>query len=255
MQEQSNELHKLALNVEDLEIAYGKIRAVQSASFLVREGFTTALIGANGAGKSSILNAISGLVHIQNGKIMLPRLGQDLRRLPAHRRVRDLGIVMLGEGQNVFGNMTVAENLAFGAQIGSNRRLLSGKSTASAYDIVFSLFPILRERKDLSARSLSGGERQMLALGRSMLMEPVILLVDEPSTGLAPVVVAQIFDALKGMMRATTTMSLLLVEQNVKLALELADWVYVLEQGKITTNGTAEAIATDPKVLTAYLGE
>ncbi|HAL27108.1 MAG TPA: ABC transporter ATP-binding protein [Chloroflexi bacterium] len=224
-----------ALDVRDLVVRYGAIEAVHGISFDVQAGEVVALIGANGAGKTSTLAALSGLVRPARGTVRL--LGRDLAGAPAHAIVR-AGLVQVPEGREILARMSVHENL-----------LLSGATDATA---MYERFPILAERRALPAGNLSGGEQQLLAIARALLAKPRVLLLDEPSLGLAPKMVASVFEVLAELKRSGTTM--LLVEQNALRALRLADRGYVLELGRIGLTGTGAALLQDAGVARAYLG-
>ena len=226
------------LEIEDLRVTYGAIEAVHGITFSVEPGAVTALIGANGAGKSSTLGAISGVVRA-TGRIRFA--GRDLAGAAPHAIVR-AGIVQVPEGREVLARMSVEENLLMGTRGGDRRRL------GSAYE----RFPILAERRTLPAGSLSGGEQQMLAIARALLAEPRLLLLDEPSLGLAPLVVARVFETLAELRGQGMTM--LLVEQNALRALRLADRAYVMELGKLVMTGTGATLLHDERVARAYLG-
>jgi branched-chain amino acid transport system ATP-binding protein len=223
------------LDVRDLVVRYGAIEAVHGVSFAVGEGEVVALIGANGAGKTSTLAAISGLVRPARGNIRLS--GRDLTGAPPHEIVR-AGIVQVPEGREVLARMSVHENL-----------LLAGDADVAP---MYARFPILAERRALPAGNLSGGEQQLLAIARALLARPKVLLLDEPSLGLAPKTVASVFDVLAELKRGGTTM--LLVEQNALRALRLADRAYVMELGRIGLTGTGDSLLHDPAVAKAYLG-
>ena len=240
---------EVALRAVDVEVAYGRIRALQGVTIEATRGTITALVGANGAGKSSLLKSIAGLVPLRSGRIEVPA-GTDVSRLSAHERVRRLGLVLVPEGRGVFGTMSVEENLAFGTRVGALR---NGASEDRAREEVFDLFPLLRERRRLQARYLSGGEQQMLTLARALLMQPSILLIDEPSMGLAPLVVRSIFTTLRDVLERRG-ISVLLVEQDSTLALGIAEYAYVLEQGRIEVSGPSRLVAENPRLKTAYLG-
>ena len=233
----------ILLSIEDLHVSYGRIRALQGVSIEVRLGEIVTLIGANGAGKSSLLRAISGLVPAQQGKIIFD--GLDLRTVPAHRIV-ELGVAHVPEGRGIFANLTVMENLKLATWSRKDRDL------SQDYERVFNIFPRLAERRTQLAGTLSGGEQQMLAVARALMTRGRLMLLDEPSMGLAPVLVREIFQTLREINAAGTT--ILLVEQNARQALKLAHRGYVLETGRLVLAGTATQLATDPKVKDAYLG-
>ena len=226
------------LEVEDLRVRYGAVEAVHGVSFAVQTGEVTALIGANGAGKSSTLAAISGLIPA-GGRIRFD--GRDIAGAPPHVIVR-AGIVQVPEGREILARMTVEENLLMGLRGGDRADL------GSAYE----RFPILRERRALLAGTLSGGEQQMLAIARALLARPRLLLLDEPSLGLAPLVVKRVFDTLADLKRQGVTM--LLVEQNALRALRLADRAYVMDLGRLVMRGTGQELLRDPSVARTYLG-
>jgi len=231
------------LEVRDLAVAYGAIRALRGISFEVGEGEIATLIGANGAGKSSTLRAISGLVAFSGGARFG---GRELRGMAADRIVA-LGVAHVPEGRGIFGNLTVQENLKLATWQRRDRAAVSDD-----YERVFALFPRLRERLAQLAGTLSGGEQQMLALGRALMTRGRLLLLDEPSMGLAPVLVREIFRVLQEINRAGTT--ILLVEQNANMALRVAARGWVLENGVITAQGTGQALLGDPRVRESYLG-
>jgi branched-chain amino acid transport system ATP-binding protein len=232
------------LEVDNLRVNYGAIQAVKGISFQVEERELVALIGSNGAGKSTTLKTISGIVRPSGGTIT--HRGRDLASLRPHQIVAD-GIVQSPEGRQIFGSLTVRENLLLGA---------SGRSDRSRFDAdmqsVFELFPILGERISQRAGTLSGGEQQMLAIGRALMAKPQLLLLDEPSLGLAPLVVNRIFDVIRRLKESGVT--ILLVEQNARKALAVADRAYVLETGLVGLSGPAAELARDPAVEQAYLG-
>ena len=232
------------LSIQDLQVAYGNILALQGISLEVREGEIVTLIGANGAGKSTLLRAISGVVPIRNGKINFG--GADLRTVPAHRIV-ELGVAHVPEGRGIFANLTVLENLTLATWSRKDRQNLRQE-----YQHVFDLFPRLAERQAQLAGTLSGGEQQMLAVGRALMTRGRLLLLDEPSMGLAPVLVREIFQTLREINSAGTT--ILLVEQNARQALKLAHRGYVLETGRLTVAGPAGELMDNPSVKAAYLG-
>jgi len=233
----------LLLAVEDLWIAYDRINAVRGVSFAVGEGEIVTLIGANGAGKSTILRAISGLLPVARGSITFA--GEDLLKLPAHLRTQR-GIAHVPEGRGIFGNLTVLENLrlaAYGRTKGQISRDL---------EEVFQLFPRLAERRQQWGNTLSGGEQQMLAVGRALMSRGRLLLLDEPSMGLAPMLVREIFRVIQRLNRQGAT--ILLVEQNAHLALEVAHRAYILETGEISLSGPSRELKDHPRVQEAYLG-
>jgi branched-chain amino acid transport system ATP-binding protein len=232
------------LEVRGLEVRYGGIRAVKGVDLVVDAGELVCLIGANGAGKSSTLRAISGMKAVGPG--MVRYAGRDLAGVPSHERARS-GLVLVPEGRGIFPQLTVDENLRMGAfaqpQAGVPRDL----------ERVFAAFPRLAERRTQTGGTLSGGEQQMLAIGRALMSHPKLLLLDEPSMGLAPIIVQKIFDVIRQINRDGVTV--LLVEQNANLALQAAGRAYVLESGTITLSGPAAQLAQDPKVRAAYLGD
>lgn len=232
------------LELRDVEVAYGNIRALKGISLNVAEGELVTLIGANGAGKSTTLKTISGLLRPKAG-VLLYR-GQPLDRLPPHKIVA-LGISHCPEGRRLFGRLTVAENLRLGAAQRRDRENLAGD-----VERVYKLFPVLKERSAQLAGTLSGGEQQMLAIGRALMGRPQLLLLDEPSLGLAPLLVAAIFDTIRQLKREGAT--ILLVEQNARLALDIADRAYVLETGRVTLQGPAIELKHNPQVEHTYLG-
>jgi len=233
------------LEVRDLEVAYGHVQAVRGISLSVRKGQIVTLIGPNGAGKSSTLNAIAGLLRPKRGAVLLE--GRDLAGLPAHRTARD-GIVLVPEGRAILQRMTVEENLRLAAEMLPAR----GERVQDKVEEQLRNFPSLERRRSVPAGQMSGGEQQMLAVARALLQKPRILLLDEPSMGLAPILVAQIFALLEQINGAGTT--LLLVEQNARKALAVSDHAYVLERGAIAVSGPAADLARDPRVQAAYLG-
>lgn len=233
------------LEVTGLSVAYGGIRAVRSITFHVAEGEMVALIGANGAGKSSTLRAIARLLDSAGGDVHFS--GREITRLAPHRVVGE-GIALVPEGRGVFPRLTVAENLAMGAFVRDDR-----EAVAADLDQVYAYFPRLRERTGQLAGTLSGGEQQMLAIGRALMSRPRLLLLDEPSMGLAPLMVEKIFEVIRSV--AAAGMTILLVEQNAQLALESSRRAYVMESGEITLSGESASLLADPKVRAAYLGE
>ena len=235
----------MRLSVHNVSVYYGAIQALRDVSFNVPEGEIVSLIGANGAGKSTTLRAISGVVRPSAGSIVHD--GKPIGELPSHRIAR-LGIAHVPEGRGVFANMSVRENLEMGAYTRSSR-----KEVAESFERVFDLFPRLAERASQLAGTLSGGEQQMLAIGRGLVQRPDLLLLDEPSMGLSPLLVGEIFRMIVEINRAGTT--ILLVEQNASMALAVADRAYVLEAGEIALEGKASELREDPKVRAAYLGD
>ena len=233
------------LNVRDLKVAYGGINAVKGIDLDVHRGELVALIGANGAGKSSTLKAIAGLLTPAGGEIQF--LDQQTNQLPAYELVR-LGLGLVPEGRGVFKRMTILENLQMGAFLKKDPKAVDKKLQE-----VFSYFPRLKERLSQLAGTLSGGEQQMVAMGRAMMAEPKLLLLDEPSMGLSPIMVETIFDVVKTL--SASGMTILLVEQNARLALQMASRAYVMESGLITFSGSGQELLQDPRVRTAYLGE
>ncbi|RRD32629.1 ABC transporter ATP-binding protein [Streptococcus minor] len=232
------------LKVDDLSVHYGIIQAVKNVSFEVNEGEVVSLIGANGAGKTSILRTISGLVRPSGGKIEF--LGQEIQKAPA-RKIVASGLSQVPEGRHVFSGLTVMENLEMGAFLHRNR-----DENQKNLKRVFERFPRLEERKNQDAATLSGGEQQMLAMGRALMSKPKLLLLDEPSMGLAPIFIQEIFDIIQDIQKQGTTV--LLIEQNAKKALSIADRGYVLETGKIVLSGTGQELLESDEVRKAYLG-
>lgn len=232
------------LKVEDLHVHYGAIHALQGINFELEKGEIVALIGANGAGKSTSLNTISGLLRPTQGSVNFN--GDNLTTVPPQMIVRK-GIIQVPEGRKIFGRMTVWENLEMGAFTGKDRGVI-----LRDIDSAFSRFPRLKERRSQLAGTLSGGEQQMLAIARGLMAHPDLLLLDEPSMGLSPLLVEQIFDIIQGINEQGT--SILLVEQNAQMALAIADRAYVLETGKITMKGSGDELLEDSAVIEAYLG-
>lgn len=231
------------LELHDVTVAYGNLEAVRSLSLVVEQGEIVALLGANGAGKSSLLRAISGLVHLRSGRILVA--GQDVTGWPADRITR-FGVVHVPEGRQVFNRLSVLENL----RVGSFAHVGSGSS--ESLDLVYELFPQLHERESQIAGSLSGGEQQMLAIGRGLMGRPRILMLDEPSLGLAPLLIERIYDAIEQINQLGTTV--LVVEQNVRLVLQSSDRAYVIAAGQLQLSGNSEDLIDDPAVQEAYLG-
>ncbi|HEX8496167.1 MAG TPA: ABC transporter ATP-binding protein [Actinomycetales bacterium] len=235
----------MLLEVEGLCVNYGRIEAIRDISFSVPEGSVVTLIGANGAGKTTTMKTVSGLRPVRAGRIVFQ--GKDISSVPAHERV-ELGITQSPEGRGVFPGMTVLENLEMGAYTRKDR-----KATAKAdLELVFGLFPRLQERVSQAAGTMSGGEQQMLAIGRALMGHPKLLLLDEPSMGLAPKLIAQIFSIIKEINAQGVT--ILLVEQNAMQALRAADTAYILETGAIVRQGTGAELGADESVKAAYLG-
>jgi branched-chain amino acid transport system ATP-binding protein len=233
------------LAVENLSVNYGAIRALHQVSCRVKQGEIVALIGANGAGKTTILNTISGIVPSISGSVSFE--GEDITHMAAHQIVRK-GISQVPEGRRVFARMSVLENLEMGGFI------LPGKQeVARGIERAFTLFPRLAERRKQAARTLSGGEQQMLAMGRALMSDPRLLLLDEPSMGLAPMLVEKIFEIVDEINKSGTT--IMLVEQNAAMALSIAHRAYVLETGEVVLSGDATELARNPEVRKAYLGE
>ena len=233
------------LTIENLEVFYGVINAFKGISFEVNEGEIIALIGANGAGKTTILNTITGLVPAKSGSIKFE--DKDLLKTPAHKIV-SMGIAHVPEGRRIFQQLTVFENLKLGAYTRKDK-----KEIADTLELVYERFPRLKERRTQIAGTLSGGEQQMLAMGRALMSHPKIILMDEPSMGLSPLYVTEIFDIIRSVNESGTTV--LLVEQNAKKALSIANRAYVLETGKIVLSGDAHELMNNDSVKKAYLGE
>ena len=237
-------MQETMLDIKDLNVYYGAIHAIKGISLEVKAGEIVTLIGANGAGKSTTLRTISGLLRPKGGTIVFN--GQNIEGTPAHNIVR-LGISQVPEGRRIFADMTVQENLDLGAFIRDDK-----EGITRDLDMVFSRFPRLKERIDQQAGTLSGGEQQMLAMGRALMSRPRLLLLDEPSMGLAPLLIKEIFSIIKDINRTGTT--ILLVEQNANMALSIANRAYVLETGRITLAGDAKTLLTSDDVKKAYLG-
>ena len=233
------------LEIKDLEVNYGVIKAIKGVSFDVTEGEIIALIGANGAGKTTILHTITGLIQAKKGSIVFD--GKELTKTPPHKIV-SMGMAHVPEGRRIFQQLSVLENLKLGAYTRKDK-----SEIASTLKMVYERFPRLEERKNQVAGTLSGGEQQMLAMGRALMSKPRIILMDEPSMGLSPLLVSEIFDIIKVINESGTTV--LLVEQNAKKALSIADRAYVLETGNITLSGDAKDLINDESVKKAYLGE
>ncbi|HEX2545145.1 MAG TPA: ABC transporter ATP-binding protein [Ramlibacter sp.] len=233
------------LKVSGLKVAYGGIQAVKGVDFEVREGELVSLIGSNGAGKTTTMKAITGLLPLNDGDIVY--LGKSIRGRGAWDLVKE-GLAMVPEGRGVFTRMTITENLQMGAHIRNDKA-----GIAEDMERVFTTFPRLKERRDQLAGTMSGGEQQMLAMGRALMSRPKVLLMDEPSMGLSPIMVDKIFEVVNEV--HTQGVTILLVEQNASRALEIADRGYVMESGLISMTGNARDMLNDPKVRAAYLGE
>jgi branched-chain amino acid transport system ATP-binding protein len=237
--------NNVLLKVEGLKVAYGGIQAVKGVDFEVRDGELVSLIGSNGAGKTTTMKAITGTLPYVDGDIQY--LGKSIKGRGAWDLVKE-GLAMVPEGRGVFARMTITENLLMGAYIRSDKA-----GIASDIEKMFTIFPRLRERKDQLAGTMSGGEQQMLAMGRALMSRPRVLLLDEPSMGLSPIMVDKIFEVVKDVYAQGVTV--VLVEQNASRALQIADRGYVMESGIITMSGEASQMLDDPKVRAAYLGE
>ena len=233
------------LEVKDLEVYYGVIQAIKGISFEVNKGEVIALIGANGAGKTTTLHTVTGLLSPKKGHVIFE--GKDITKVPAHKIV-SMGMAHVPEGRRVFAELSVYENLKMGAYTRKDKNEIE-ESLANVYK----RFPRLEERKNQMAGTLSGGEQQMLAMGRALMSKPKIILMDEPSMGLSPILVNEIFDIIRAVSESGTTV--LLVEQNAKKALASADRAYVLETGKIVLEGNAKDLLEDDSIKKAYLGE
>ena len=230
------------LKVEDIHVYYGAIHAIKGVSFQVGEGEIVTLIGANGAGKTTTLQTVSGLLRARSGGIEF--CGEPIGRVPAHKIV-ERGLAQVPEGRRIFLRMTVQENLEMGAYT-------NNRDVADALDYVYAQFPRLKERRRQIGGTLSGGEQQMLAMGRALMSRPKLMMLDEPSMGLAPILVEQIVEIIANLHKNGTT--ILLVEQNAQMALSVADRAYVMETGKITLSGTGKELAASEEVKKAYLG-
>ena len=233
------------LTVENLHVSYGAIKALHGVSLKVPNGSIVTLIGANGAGKSTTLRALSGLVKTTAGSILYD--GQEISKLPAHKIV-GRGLCHVPEGRMIFSNLTVMENLKMGAYLQRDKRWIAAQT-----DYVYGLFPRLKERESQTAGTLSGGEQQMLAIGRALLGKPEFLMLDEPSLGIAPLLVKSIFERIVEINREQG-LTILLVEQNANLALDVSSYAYVIETGKILLEGPSAQVKADPQVQAAYLG-
>ena len=233
------------LEIKDIEVFYGVIQAIKGISFEVNEGEVIALIGANGAGKTTILHTITGLLSPKKGSVVFE--GKDITKVPAHKIV-SLGMAHVPEGRRVFAELSVYQNLKMGAYTRKDKAEI-----AQTLEMVYKRFPRLEERKNQLAGTLSGGEQQMLAMGRALMSHPKIIVMDEPSMGLSPILVNEIFDIIQEVSAGGTTV--LLVEQNAKKALSIANRAYVLETGKIVLDGDAKELMNDDSIKKAYLGE
>ena len=233
------------LEVKDLLVFYGMIQAIKGISFEVNEGETVALIGANGAGKTTTLHTITGLLSPKKGSVVFE--GKEITKVPAHNIV-SLGMAHVPEGRRVFAQLSVYQNLKMGAYTRKDKAEID-----EMLETVYKRFPRLKERQNQMAGTLSGGEQQMLAMGRALMSKPKIVLLDEPSMGLSPILVNEIFDIIQSLNKAGTTV--LLVEQNAKKALSIADRAYVLETGRIVQSGDAQVLLNDESIKKAYLGE
>ena len=231
--------------VKDLQVFYGMIQAIKGISFEVNEGETVALIGANGAGKTTTLHTITGLLSPKKGSVVFE--GKEITKVPAHKIV-SLGMAHVPEGRRVFAQLSVYQNLKMGAYTRKDKAEID-----EMLETVYKRFPRLKERQNQMAGTLSGGEQQMLAMGRALMSKPKIVLLDEPSMGLSPILVNEIFDIIQSLNKAGTTV--LLVEQNAKKALSIADRAYVLETGRIVQSGDAQVLLNDESIKKAYLGE
>lgn len=232
------------LEVKNLSVHYGMIRAVRNVDFTVNEGEIVSLIGANGAGKSTILKTLSGLIHPSEGEIVY--LGENIASTSA-KKIVEKGLVQVPEGRHVFPGLTVKENLELGAFLRKDKEEIQKDMEA-----VFESFPILKERKDQDAQTLSGGEQQMLAMGRALMSRPKLLLLDEPSMGLAPIFIREIFKIIQEIQKTGTTV--LLIEQNAKMALSISNRAYVLETGSVVLSGTGQELLESDEIQKAYLG-
>ena len=233
------------LSVKNIDVYYGSIHAIKNVSFHVNEGEIVTLIGANGAGKTTTMHAISGLLRPKNGEIIY--CGQPIQKMEAHKIIR-LGLSQVPEGRRVFSGLTVQQNL----QMGAYTRRDGKEAIQNDFDMVFDLLPRLKERRNQPAGTLSGGEQQMLAVGRALMSRPKVIMMDEPSLGLAPIIVRGIFDIIKEINKRGVTV--LLIEQNANMALKTAHIGYVLETGRLTMSGSGEELLANEQVKAAYLG-
>lgn len=233
------------LEVDKISAAYGDLQVLRDVSLKVSQGELVSVVGSNGAGKTTLLRTISGLLYPKEGQIKF--LDKDISTLKPHKRAA-LGIAHVMEGRRLFSNLTVEENLKMGAYLSQ-----AWRKRGETFEIVYNLFPILKERRKQLAGTLSGGEQQMLAIGRALMLRPKLLLLDEPSLGIAPKLALSIFDTIKKI-NETEKVAILLIEQNVLLSLELSKRAYVIENGRIVLKGTSEELLNDPQVKKAYLG-
>ncbi len=236
------------LEIQNLSTFYGEAQALEGISLVINSNEVVAILGSNGAGKTTLLRTVTGLLTPRHGKIVFK--GKSIEGMAPHRIIR-LGITSVPEGRELFGAMTVSDNLLLGTYSASRRE--RSKILSTRLSMIFNLFPILRERRRQRAETLSGGEQQMLALGRALMANPRLLALDEPSLGLSPRLVTEMMKTLKHI-ASELGVSILLVEQNARAALKIADYVYVLERGKVVSEGTAVAIAASPSIQSAYLG-
>ena len=234
----------MLLEVDKIEAGYGDAIALWDLSISVKPGEIVSVVGPNGAGKSTLVNAIAGILRPHKGKIVIE--GNDVSKVPSHR-VCDYGIAVVPEGRRLFTSMTVLDNLLLGAY-----RSIARAEREATLDEVFQLFPVLKERQDSLAGALSGGQQQMVAIGRGLMAKPRVLLMDEPSLGLSPLIVGEMFKIIQ--MINERGVAVLLVEQNVNKALEIAHQAYVIEQGRVTASGVPEVLINDPSIREAYLG-
>lgn len=234
----------MMLKVENINVYYGVINAIKNVSFEVKQGEIVALIGANGAGKTSIMHAISGLIKTTSGKITF--LDQEITKMPAHKIIAQ-GLAQVPEGRRIFSQLTVQDNLEMGAYLRTDNKVNDD------LEKIYQRFPRLKERRDQLAGTLSGGEQQMLAMGRALMSKPKLLLLDEPSMGLSPILVSEIFSIIQEINKEDGV-TVLLVEQNANKALSIASRAYVLETGRISVSGNAKDVSENPKVREAYLG-
>lgn len=237
-------MKELALSIKGLKVRYGAIEALKGIDIEVKEGDVVALLGANGAGKTTTLRTISGIIESAEGSIMY--YGQDITKMEANK-IAELGIAQSPEGRQIFRDLTVEENLKIGSFTVKDQ-----KQIKENFKRVYKYFPVLKERKEQMASTLSGGEQQMLAIARALMSSPKILLLDEPSLGLAPLIVRDIMNIVKEIKKEGTTV--VIVEQNASQTLRIADYAYILELGKINIHGKAEKLRNDPKLIEAYLG-